>query len=207
MRKYRILTTLAHKGNRFWNHPASISRMHLYQSLAKGSMKQLQRRTCGWMVGSIRRRRWRMSWSYLSDSFQWIFKAWQIYTMHMIETRASQLSVFAPHEASNQGHQSGCRANQRLGSVSWTAFWMESTSVSWVVIFWRWLHGPIIKMGPSLRSMVNCILANLPRRDRYERNINVYWVEGNLRGKKLSLGRKILRTCIHDQNLHDPSIH
>lgn len=54
---HRILTTLAHEGDHFCNHPASISRMHLLQSLAKGSMKQLQRRTCGWMVGSIRRPR------------------------------------------------------------------------------------------------------------------------------------------------------
>jgi hypothetical protein len=32
--------------------------------------------------------------------------------------------------------------------------------------------------------------AYLTRKDIYEKNVNVYWVQSNLRGKKLSLGTR-----------------
>lgn len=159
-------------------------------------MKQLQRRTCGWMVAGFYSETEMKNELKLSEWLvpMTIQSMANIYNAHDRNSGFPAFSFRAPW-----GFES--RPSKRLPSKPKVGFGVLDCILDGVDRHICLVSCNFLTMtpwiGPSLRSMVNCILANLPRRDRYERNINVYWVEGNLRGKKLSLGRKILRTCIH----------
>ncbi len=86
-----------------------------------------------------------------------------------------------PTEASHKCYQGCLQTNERMGEASWL-------HVCVCVRMCFWLHRPFLPNPlPVLEYRMLLSFCTVLRRDKYEKHIELYWVETKTGGRKLSL--------------------